>query len=326
MMLITEFVLSIVLYLTQWRLARAQTVICEPRAFCKEAWFCQHDDVNSCFRSSFGNPYLKINYDEGDGNDLRTRCYSFFFYQYNRCPSPETTSNILLKDLTLNFVSINPRYFKLTVSWFLNESSGHRGGYELRFTNHDDRISSCYCLGNSNKTRVTINNLRYEDWNGYKSIQLLSYPRRTENGMNVSHLLSPIRGCVDIQHNGTLCGNRRYSKPNNVTVESSWCGSENKSMRITWDPPSVASGVPLPSIYYIYLNTIPYNYRYRLLYSVRGTNEITLLNLIAAQNFRINIQPYRWCSGLGDATQNLGCGERAREFETRVGDCQFITK
>ena len=226
----------------------------------------------------------------------------------------------------MNLVAINPRHFKLIVSWSLNESSGHRGGYELRFTNHDDRISACYWLGNSNKTRVTISYIKYESWNGYKSIQLFSYPRPTENGTNVSVLLSPIRGCADIQHNGTLCGTKPYSKPSNLTVESSWCGSENKSMRISWDPPSVASDVPLPSIYYIYIHNIPFNYRYRLLYTVRGTTEITLLNLIAAWNFRVHVQPYRRCSGLGDAAENQGCGEIAREFETRVGDCQFITK
>ena len=323
-MLITEFVLSIMLYLIQWRLARAQTAICKPSAFCQESGYCKHDGVNSCF---FGSGAVqRINYDEGDGNDIRTTCYTYYHFQYNRCPSTENASNILLKDLTLNFVSINPRYFKLTVSWSLNESSGHRGGYELRFTNYDDRISSCYCLGNSNKTRVTISYLRYERWNGYKSIQLLPYPRPTENGKNVSLLLRPIRGCADIQHNGTLCGIRPYSKPSNLTVESSWCGSENKSMRITWDPPSVASGVPLPSIYYISLNSVPYNYRYRQRYAVLGTTEITLLNLIAARNYRVYIQPYRRCSGLGDAAENLGCGKWAGQNERRVGDCQFIIK
>ena len=321
MMLITEFVLSIVLYLIQWRLARAWAEICEPRAFCQKAWYYLHDDINSSFLGSGAMPYQRINYDEGDGNDLRKTCYTLYHFDYNRCPSTENTSNILLKDLTLNLVSINLRYFKLTVSWSLNESSGHRGGYELRFTNYDDRISACYCLGDSNKTRVTISYVRYESWNGYKSIQLFFYPRPIENGMNVSLLLRPIRGYADIQHNGTLCSTRPYSKPSNLTVESSWCGSENKSMRITWDPPSVASDVPLPSIYYIYIHSIPFNYRYRLLYSVRGTTEITLLNLIAARNFRVHVQPYRRCSGLGDAAENLGCGEIAREFETRVGDC-----
>ena len=167
-----------------------------------------------------------------------------------------------MKDLTLNLVSINPRYFKLTVSWSLNESSGHRGGYELQFTNYDERISACYCLVNSNKTRVTISYVRYESWNGYKSTQLFSYPGPTKNGMNVSLLLSLIRDCADIQHNGTLCGTRPYSKPSNLTVESSWCGSENKSMRITWDPPSVASDVPLQSIYYIYIHSIPFFLRF----------------------------------------------------------------
>ena len=233
----------------------------------------------------------------------------------------------LLKGLRLNYVSINPKYFKLTVSWSLNESSSHRGGYELQFTNHDDRISTCYCLEYSDKTRVTISYLRYDLWNRYKSIQLLSYPRGTEKGKNVSHLLrQDIRGCADVQHSGTLCGSRPYPKPRNLTVESSWCGSKNKSMRITWDPPRLGSDEPLPSIYYITLNSIPYNYRYRQRYSVRSTNEITLLNLIAARNYRVYIQPYRRCSGLGDAAEILGCGKLARQIERRVGDCQFIIK
>ena len=65
-MLSTEFVLSIVLYLIQWRLARAQEEICEPRASCKESWYCREDGINSCFPRSGAAPFQQINYDEGD--------------------------------------------------------------------------------------------------------------------------------------------------------------------------------------------------------------------------------------------------------------------
>ena len=70
MMLITEFVLSIVLYLIQWRLARAREEICEPRAFCQESWYCLHEDINSSFLGSGTVPYQRINYDDCDGNDI----------------------------------------------------------------------------------------------------------------------------------------------------------------------------------------------------------------------------------------------------------------
>ena len=326
-MLITEFFLSIVLCLIQWRLARAHTIICMTGAFCQEAGPCEGDDINSCFLDSGAMHTLRVNYDDGDGNDILTSCYSYFSYQHVRCPGPETSSNILMKDLTLNYVSINPKYFKLTVSWSLTESSGHRGGYELRFTNIYDRISLCYCLGNSNKTKVTIRNLRYDRLNHFKSVQVLSYPRHTEYGLNVSQLLrQDIQGCADVQHNGTLCGNRLYPKPRNLTVESSWCGADTKSMKITWDPPSVDSDVPLPKIYYIYLYSQPYNYVYTHHFTVRGTNEVELMHLIQTRNYKVYVQPYRKCLGLGNAVENLGCGKPAVQIERRVGDCQSINK
>ena len=328
MVLITEFVLSLVLCLIQWRLARAQAAICEPRAFCQASGSCQLVDLNSCFVDSGAERPIRVNYVEGDGNDLRTMCYSFYRARYITCPSPETTSNIVLKDLTLNYVSIDPKFFKVTVSWSLDESSGHRGGYELRLTNSFGITSSCYCLGSSNQTRVTIHNLKYDRLKHLKSVQLLTYPRRSNVfGMSVSQLLrQDIRGCADVQHNGTLCGIRPYPMPRNLTVESSWCGTVTKSMRVKWDHPSVGSDVPLPELYYIYLYSNPYSYIYTQYFTVRHTNEVHLLNLVAAQVYKIYVQAYRNCSGLGDAAENLDCGELAGEIERRVGDCHSINK
>ena len=61
MMLITEFVLSLVLCLIQWMLARAQMVICEPRAFCQASGSCQLVGRNICFVDSGAERPIRVN-------------------------------------------------------------------------------------------------------------------------------------------------------------------------------------------------------------------------------------------------------------------------
>ena len=242
----------------------------------------------------------------------------------SRCTGPDNTSNIILKNVTLNYVSMNPRYFKLRVSWSLTESSGYRGGYELRVIDTNDGTLLCYCIANSNRTRVTINNLKYNDLKVLKSIDVLSYhhPHIYENDIKVSVPVNQnIKGCADVEHNGTICGSKSLPQPENLSVESSVCRNNTKTLNITWDTPNVDSDVPLPEVYHVSLYSDPFNYVYTQRFTVRGTNQVGLLNLSATLNYKVYVTPYRMCSGLGSGGEELGCGAISCQFEKRIDNC-----
>ena len=98
---------------------------------------------------------------------------------------------------------MNPRYFKLRVSCSLTESSGYLGGYELRVIAINDKTLLCYCIANSNRTRVTINNIKYNDLKVLKSVDVLPYhhPPIYENDIKVSVPVNQnIKNCADVEH------------------------------------------------------------------------------------------------------------------------------
>ena len=314
-----NFLLLIILGLVQWRLARVQSSgICVSSSCQETGRYCQNDDINSCFLRSGAVPFKRVTYDDEDtGENLQ-------MFTGGRCTGPNTTSNIFLKNVTLNYVSINPKYFKLRISWFLTELSGHRGGYELRVIDKYHGTLLRYCIGDSRQTRVTIHNMKYDRLKFLKSIDVLPYPhpRIDENAITVSQPLNQnIEGCADIEHNGTLCGSKPYPKPENLSMESSWCGNDTKTLNITWDPPNVGSDVPLPEIYHVLLHSDPFNYVYTQLFKVQNANQVVLANLSATQNYKVYVLSYRKCSGLGNADENLGCGALARQIEKRIYNC-----
>ena len=302
---------------------QGQSGICESSGICQETKrLCQPDGINSCFPGSGAVLLKTVTFDgEGAGEKVQTCIRS-------RCTVPDITSNIILKNITLNYVSMNPRYFKLRVSWSLTESSGYRGGYELRVIDLNDEILLCYCIVNSNRTRVTINGLRYENLKMLKSIDVLPYrhPHINENDIKVSAPLHQnIKGCADVEHNGTICSSKPFPKPENLSVESSVCRNDTKTLNITWDPPNVDSDVPLPEVYHLSLYSNPFNYIYTQRFAVRGANQVGLVHLSATLNYKVYVTPYRMCSGLGSASINLGCGAKSSEFEKRIDNCDSNT-
>ena len=154
------------------------------------------------------------------------------------------------------------------------------------------------------------------------SVEVTPYPQRhdvRDSGGVESRQLKRPTGCADTIIGNTICNTKIYGRSENLTVVSCPASDGTKKLRITWFPPSIPSGAPLPQIYYLQIHRIGEVSLYT--FKVINATNVEIKNLNASFNYEAQLQSYRWCSGVGNffiqsgRDDFLGCGRTARAEE-----------
>lgn len=236
------------------------------------------------------------------------------------CSNSGNHSDIRLHDLTVKYVSVNPRYVSICVSWSLTESSGSRGGYKIEFA-RAYRQPVVFCMDNSNHTSLCLNNIGYQSLQFYQmTVKVLPHPLGVgddKSRLGISQALrTDIRGCVDVESSHTGCV-KRYGKPQNLSVLSTLSEDGTKNLSISWNH---VKETPTPDTYFVelydgsrkFLNTV---------FKVVHATQIDLTNLEGDMKYIVRVQAYRRCAGLGVYDfdpDTLGCGRGRRKLEESV--------
>ena len=327
------FLKMVTLFLFHWRTV-AGTPVCQSNGFCQETQHqCKPDSLQLCF------PDAELIFDQSVypsyeplGPHERTEVISS---SQQACTGTGSLSNISLQNIHIKYISINPTYLSVCITWTLTDGSGHYGGLEIRILNKYNAIDYRYCVKNTYETKVCINRLRYDTLSSYKAVDVLPYPLALDdNEVRVKKSAvtqNNIEGCVDVIHNGTVCGIKQYKRPQNITVISTLCEDETKKLDIIWKHPELSDDEIVPSKYYIYL----FNQRREILdiFVVDKDLKVCILNLSGQHSYYVGIQAYRMCAGLGNygttGNHKLGCGKLMIVEENHVthpNDCLLKNK
>jgi len=322
-----SYFIIIILFLLYCR-GVAGSPICHSSSLCQETEHkCKPDSLQFCFPNSELIFDLSVypSY-EPQGPHEWTEIASS---SQRACVGPENWTNISLQSIHIKYISINPNYLSVCITWTLSSKSGHYGGLEIRILSEYSAIEYRYCVKNTYETKVCINRFRYDTLASYKTVEVLPYPIAlddSEEGVKKSAVVrKDIEGCVDVIHNSTVCGIKQYLRPQNVTVVSNLCGDNTKKLDIVWRHPELALGDVLPSKYYIHL----YNQRKEILhiFVVDHSLKVLIQNLSIQHSYYVGVQAYHVCAGLGSygttGNDRFGCGKlmMVKENHTYPRDC-----
>ena len=324
----TDFILLTLLWSFQWRGIKTGSVICESTGLCQESDSqCTYDSLQLCFPDSGLILYRYASYEpSGQQEDYEIKTSTL-----QACSVSTSFTNISLQDVRVVYVSINPTYLSICITWSLARNSGFYGGLEIRVLSLHNRIQYRYCVRNAHRMKMCINNFMYEDLSGYEAVEVLPYPLASDDNEDIfkkSELLrGDIDGCADVEHGGTICNIKQYLIPTNLVVVSAICEDHTKRLNISWGRPIIDNSSVLPMEYYVYL----YNGRVMLYkFKVENSLQLMLHNLSASYNYSVGVQAYHKCAGLGDyattGSDRFGCGRPKLENENFIGQCASFSK
>ena len=307
---------SLLVFLLHFILSKAQpSVECNSDGQCiKTRGRCMPDDIEKCFPYSGNFLYRYLSY-APSGKSIST----------SDCSTTGNRSDIRLQNLTVKYVSVNPIYVTICVSWSLNGSSG---GYKVQF-DQTYRQPIAFCTSDSSQTTsLCLNNVEYEMLRYYQMrVKVLPHPLATdddESKFAISRAFrTNIRGCADVENNNAGCM-KRYRKPQDLSVTSTYKDG-TKNLSISW---SHVKGMPTPDAYYVQLfdekrKSLNINFK------VVNATQIDLSNLDGAVKYYARVQAYRKCSGLGRYyydPDTLGCGLGRTKLEESLDDLAVLTE
>ncbi len=308
--------------------------ICESVGTCLEyPSKCQCDPLQDCFTVSTDTKYPSYEPGTRDGAIIspgrKTSCEERLGW------TSAGRTNITLDSVQLRYVSISPKFLAICVSWNVSQSSGSSGGFVVETIKGLERVNLRYCVSDSTRREMCINNLEYRVYHGQASqtLRVYPFPLAGDDIVQVHKRSAVIRndlaGCSDADSSVGICGPNAYKAPMNVTVMSRVCDEGVKDLSISWLPPPEAKIAP--QVYYVSLYVSRRRWKS---FKVINSSQITVRNLSANVNYTTVVRAYGRCAGLGDyytnnlhscGTNQLGCGRPTFRITEQWADCPRAT-
>ena len=237
------------------------------------------------------------------------------------CGSP-TCGAYLQSSITLNGTVVakpvysNPQYFKINITWSVeNSDEDLTGGFQVKL-NEDGHTKRCVCILNASMRSFEMLDFEYDRPREVMTMQVEVSPYRSRVSQNsrFSNTFKRPRGCADIPIRGEYC-ERAYGKPRNLTFRPTICNGV-KQLDINWAPPSLHAGDLEPPLYYLGIFPKRFFIEEHLIavFRVSNATAVKVTNLNASLDYLVYLQPYKYCSGAGSfgmrlVTEKFGCGD-----------------
>ena len=286
----------------------AETVICNTLSAdssCEQSnSLCIPENWTTCGFPARRDPDIDANYVSGVVNDCGT------------CGVGLQSSIILNGTVVARLVHTSPRYFKINITWSVeNSDEDLTGGFQVKL-NEDGHTKRCVCILNASMRSFEMLDFEY----GREVTMQVEVSSGVSENSRLSNEFKRPRGCADIPIREEYC-ERAYGKPRNLTLRPTICNGV-KQLDINWAPPSLHAGVE-PPLYYlgIFPKRLFIEEHLIAVFRVSNATAVKVTNLNASLDYLVYLQPYKYCSGAGSfgmrlVTEKFGCGDWTYRSET----------
>ena len=211
----TEFSQRLSLVQAETSTLSAETVICSTLSAdssCEQSnSLCIPENWTTCGFPARRDPDIDANYVSGVVDDCGT------------CGVGLQSSIILNGTVVARLVHTSPRYFKINITWSVeNSDEDLTGGFQVKL-NEDGHTKRCVCILNASMRSFEMLDFEY----GREAVTMqVEVSSGVSENSRLSNKFKRPRGCADIPIRGEYC-ERLYGRPRDLTLRPmhhmQWC-------------------------------------------------------------------------------------------------------
>jgi len=241
-----------------------------------------------------------------------------FAPECGECPGQQNVSEVSMIPLYVDVSAstFDSSYFNVHVSWGVAEGDPVQG-FQVRLEQrHDDvpdpdlKNLGCICLNASQRNYTFTHNIALSYLSSYKlRAEVMILPKSYHADHRVIVKTGEVAfpsSCRDLPYDPIHCRPPPYSQCTDVRAYRSIHRMEGtnteKSIKISWEPPTVSSPYPEPTMYYVEVNDYDVG---GYIFKTANTTSVSVHHLNTSIMYQVGVHTYVPCSG---SPSLFGCG------------------